>query len=90
MVNGAAYLIRKERKFFQLFPDETGSAAWGVAVPAVFIPNVGKNVWDRYYDYFVNGNIDSISDLLDNGYSFGDILRALDFDFAMGAAVFLD
>ena len=90
MINGAAYLIRKERKFFQLFPDKIGSAAWGMAVPAVFISNVGKNVWDRYYDYFINGKIDSISDLLDNGYSFGDILRMLDFEFAMGAAEILD
>ena len=90
MVIGAAYLIRENREFFQLFPNKDGEAAWGVAVPAVFIPNVGKNVWDRYYDYFVGEKIDSISDLLDNGYSFGDILRALDFEFAMGPAEILD
>lgn len=73
------YIMKQNRQLYQLFPDKQGNMRYAVPIPSRYSIDNPKKMYDRYCEYFDNGWIDYIGNLLDDGMSYIEIRENLDF-----------
>lgn len=72
------YTMKQNRQLYQLFPDKQGNMRYAVPIPSRHSIDDPKEMYDRYCEYFDNGWIDYIGNLLDDGITYIEIRESLD------------
>jgi len=72
------YMMKQNRQLYQLFPESDGSVGYAIPIPGRYSLNDSVKVWDKYNDYYSQGKIPHIKDMIDNHFTYEDIIHKLD------------
>ncbi len=72
------YVIKQNRELYQLFPNDKGNAAYAIRIPQKHSIDNSEKVWNRCMEYYSNGKITSIGDMIEQGMDYEEIIQNLD------------
>ncbi len=72
------YMMKQNRQLYQLFPDSAGNVGYAIPIPGRYSFNDTEKIWNRYSDYHSQNKIDSIENMINNNFSYEDIMDKLD------------